>query len=152
MHVFEILGEPVRRRIVELLASGSAAAGELADVLVTEFRIGRSAVSHHLAILRREQFVVVWAEGSVRRYRLSWDALDRLDRAADELWEKWDRRYGWPYLPDPLASPPRSHRAGRRGERGRTRPNFEEPMTLEEGEAARLAVEPLAYVDEWTFD
>jgi len=146
MHVFEILGEPVRLRIVELLASGAHGAGELADVVGDEFRIGRSAVSHHLSILRRERFVVVWAEGPVRRYRLAWDALDRLDLAADELWEKWDRRYGWPYLPDPLATPPRSHRAGRKGRRGRT------PVTFEEQEDARLAVEPLARGEGWPFD
>ena len=35
MEAFDVLGDPVRRRILELLAGGEAPAGEVVDVLVT---------------------------------------------------------------------------------------------------------------------
>jgi DNA-binding transcriptional ArsR family regulator len=45
--VFDALGEPVRRRILELLADGPVAVGELAGRLP----VGRPAVSKHLRVL-----------------------------------------------------------------------------------------------------
>ena len=110
MHLFAVLGDPVRFRVVEILASGSHLAGELTDAVVGEFHISRSSVSHHLRILRDERVVAVEPDANERIYRLNWDALDRLDRVLIGLYEKWDRRHGWPYRTDPLASPPRRHR------------------------------------------
>jgi DNA-binding transcriptional ArsR family regulator len=45
--VFEALGEPVRRRILELLHEGPTSVGKLADRLP----VGRPAVSKHLRVL-----------------------------------------------------------------------------------------------------
>ena len=123
MHVFELLAEPVRLRIVEILATGEHTAGQLADVLSTEFGVSRAAVSRHLGILRREEFARVRIEGPVRVYRLDAQAIDRVHRAVDRLDELWNARYGWPYLADPLAAEavPGATRIRRgRGRRGRS--------------------------------
>jgi DNA-binding transcriptional ArsR family regulator len=114
VHLFAVLGDPVRFRAVEILASGTHLAGELTDALVGEFGVSRSTVSHHLRILRDDMVVAVEPDGNERLYRLRWNALDRIDRVLLELYEKWDRREGWPYSTDPLASPPRRHRLAER--------------------------------------
>jgi DNA-binding transcriptional ArsR family regulator len=135
MHLFAVLGEPVRFRIVELLASGSHRAGELSSVVISEFGISRAAVSHHLRILRDEGVVVVQADEAVRLYRLRWNFLDRVDRVLLDLYEKWDQRDGWPYVADPLRIPPRRHRLTERARR---------PV-----DSWKVQVEPLAPDDEW---
>lgn len=138
MHLFAVLGEPVRFRIVELLASGSHRAGELTDVVTREFGISRAAVSHHLRLLRDERVVDVSPDENARLYRLRWDALDRLDHILLDLYEKWDQRAGWPYLPDPLKPPARRHRLGERKRR---------PPTVH-----KASVEPLAPWDDEDLD
>jgi DNA-binding transcriptional ArsR family regulator len=85
VHPFELFAEPVRRRLVEVLASGEHTSGELADVIRPEFAVGRTAVSNHLRILRDAEFVDVREEGPSRIYRLMWNALDRLDREVEHL-------------------------------------------------------------------
>ena len=87
--------------------------------------VSRSAVSHQLRLLRDADFVEIREWGSERRYRLAWNAMDRVDAAVEGLWQIWENRVGWPYevlAPEP---PPRLHRAGRRGLRGRTRAEIE---------------------------
>ncbi|WP_246083364.1 hypothetical protein [Nonomuraea diastatica] len=37
MHAFDILGDPVRRRILELLADGEQTSGAITDVIRAEF-------------------------------------------------------------------------------------------------------------------
>lgn len=125
MHVFTLLGEPVRLRIVERLAKRGHYVFQLVEVLGAEFRISPSAVSHHLRVLRDEQFVEVRYDGRGRRYRLAWDALHRLDVVVEGLFVIFEDRVGWPY--DPFLPPPpaRLHRAGRKGLRGRTQHDVE---------------------------
>jgi len=125
MHVFELLADPTRRRIVELLAHQELSVTVIATRLGDEFPASRSAVSHHLRVLRDADFVEVDQSGNERRYRLAWDAMDRLDAAVEALWLIWEERVGWPYgvVRDP--PPRRLHRAGRRGLRGRTRADIE---------------------------
>jgi DNA-binding transcriptional ArsR family regulator len=116
MSVFELLAEPVRLRIVEVLATGEHTAGELAEVITTEFEVGRTAVSNHLRHLLDSRFAVVRTEGPTRVYRLDPGAMDRLDLAVDRLRELWEARYGWPYLNDSWAQ---AQMASRRRSRGR---------------------------------
>lgn len=53
MHAFDVLGDPVRRRIVELVAESDALpAGEIAARIGDEFGISQPAVLQHLRILR----------------------------------------------------------------------------------------------------
>ena len=70
MHALDILGDPVRRRIVELLADGEQAAGEVGRVVQAEFGISQPAVSQHLRVLRESGFATVRAAGTRRLYAL----------------------------------------------------------------------------------
>jgi DNA-binding transcriptional ArsR family regulator len=75
MHAFDILGDPVRRRILELLADGERAAGEVGAVVQAEFGISQPAVSQQLRVLRDNGFASVRAEGTRRLYAVEPDAL-----------------------------------------------------------------------------
>ncbi|HLU83010.1 MAG TPA: metalloregulator ArsR/SmtB family transcription factor [Trueperaceae bacterium] len=68
MHPFAVLGDPVRRRLVEVLATREHSAGELVALIGQEFAIGQSAVSQQLRVLKDEGFATVRAEGRRRIY------------------------------------------------------------------------------------
>jgi len=129
MHAFEIVAEPVRRRIIEVLAVGEHPVAELTDVIAAEFAVSRSAVSHHLRILRDHGAVTAEPDAldaRLRSYRLDPAFLARLDDAVAALFELWDHRYGTahgriPIGPVPPSRETRVHRAGRAGRRGRGR-------------------------------
>lgn len=70
MHAFDILGDPVRRRILELLAAGEMPAGGIVDAVTAEFGITQPAVSHQLRILRDAGFAEARADGRRRLYAL----------------------------------------------------------------------------------
>ena len=80
VHALEVLADPVRRRILELLAGGERPAGALADVVRDEFGISQPAVSQHLRVLRETGFATVRADGTRRLYRADPSRL----READE--------------------------------------------------------------------
>ncbi|RPF21741.1 ArsR/SmtB family transcription factor [Myceligenerans xiligouense] len=71
--VFEALGDPVRRRVLELLAAGEQPAGALVAALQTRVRISQPAVSQHLRVLRDAGLVRVRAEGTRRLYTVDDD-------------------------------------------------------------------------------
>jgi DNA-binding transcriptional ArsR family regulator len=98
MHAFDVLGDPVRRRILELLADGERAAGEVAAVVQDEFGITQPAVSQHLKVLRENGFARVRAEGTRRLYAVAPEPL----READQ-WLANFRRFWTPHL-DALAT------------------------------------------------
>ncbi len=79
MHALDILGDPVRRRILELLAGGERAAGELGAVVQDEFGISQPAVSQHLRVLRETGFARVRADGTRRLYAADPDRLREAD-------------------------------------------------------------------------
>lgn len=69
MHALDVLGDPVRRRILELLADdGERGAGEVGEIVQREFGISQPAVSQHLRVLREHGFATVRAEGRRRLY------------------------------------------------------------------------------------
>ena len=68
MHAFDVLGDPVRRRILELLATSEHASGEVVEVISGEFGITQAAVSQHLKVLRDSGFATVRIDGSRRVY------------------------------------------------------------------------------------
>lgn len=71
MHALDVLGDPVRRRLLELLADdGERGAGELGEIVQQEFGISQPAVSQHLRVLREHGFATVRAEGRRRLYAL----------------------------------------------------------------------------------
>lgn len=98
MHAFDVLGDPVRRRILELLADGEQAAGAVAAVVQAEFGITQPAVSQHLKVLRENGFASVRAQGTRRLYAVDPEPL----READ-LWLDHFRRFWTPHL-DALAT------------------------------------------------
>jgi DNA-binding transcriptional ArsR family regulator len=122
MHPFEIVAEPVRRRIVEVLAVGEHEVGILNDVIATEFSVSRSAVSHHLRILRDTKVVDVRGDGAQGRlYSLQVEFLEDLDEAVGALFRLHDHRYGALMRRAPLHPAPSSrtpHRLRGRGRRG----------------------------------
>jgi DNA-binding transcriptional ArsR family regulator len=125
MHEFELLADPTRRRIVELLAHQELSVVVLAARMGQDYPVSRSAVSHQLRVLRNADFVEVRVWGAERRYRPAWNAMDRLDAAVERLWVIWENRVGWPYEILMAEPPARLHRAGRRGLRGRIRVDVE---------------------------
>lgn len=79
MHAFDILGDPVRRRILELLADGEHSAGEIGAVAKEEFGISQPGTSRHLRVLRESGFVSVRAEGTRRLYAVDPAPLREVD-------------------------------------------------------------------------
>jgi DNA-binding transcriptional ArsR family regulator len=98
MHALDILGDPVRRRIVELLAGGERAAGEVGAVVQAEFGISQPAVSQHLRVLRESGFASVRADGVRRLYAVEPAPLREVD-----AWLEPYRRFWNPKL-DALAT------------------------------------------------
>ena len=68
MNAFDVLGDPVRRRILEHLADGERSAGSITEAIQSEFGISQPAVSQHLRVLRDSGFATVRAEGARRLY------------------------------------------------------------------------------------
>ncbi len=71
MYAFDVLGDPVRRRILELLADGEQTAGALATVIRAEFGISQPAVSQHLRVLRENGFLTVRLDGARHLYTVA---------------------------------------------------------------------------------
>jgi DNA-binding transcriptional ArsR family regulator len=69
--VFLALANPVRRRLLELLADGPLTAGELAGW----FELSRPAVAEHLQVLRRAELVRDEPGGRHRHYYLTTEPL-----------------------------------------------------------------------------
>ena len=79
MHAFDVLGDPVRRRILELLAGGEQPSGAISAVIQGEFGITQPAVSMHLKVLRDNGFATVRAEGARRLYAVDTGPLQEVD-------------------------------------------------------------------------
>src|SRR3954470_491879 len=92
MHAFDILGDPVRRRIVELLADGERSAGDLGAVVQDEFGISQPAVSQHLRVLRDNGFASVRAEGTRRLYAVEPEPLREGDGCSEPYRPCWSKR------------------------------------------------------------
>ena len=79
MHAFDVLGDPVRRRILELLREGEHTSGEVVAVIGAEFGITQAGVSQHLKVLRDSGFATVRPEGTRRLYALDPEPLQQVD-------------------------------------------------------------------------
>jgi DNA-binding transcriptional ArsR family regulator len=93
VHAFDVLGDPVRRRILELLADGELAAGAIGATIADEFAISQPAVSQHLKVLRDNGFTSVRPDGQRRMYAVDAHGL----RDAD-AWIGAFRRFWTPHL------------------------------------------------------
>jgi DNA-binding transcriptional ArsR family regulator len=92
IHAFDVLGDPVRRRILELLARGEQAAGTLVEAIQEEFGISQAAVSQHLKILRENGFANVRIDGARRVYSVSTAPLQQVDAWLDQFRGFWEQR------------------------------------------------------------
>jgi DNA-binding transcriptional ArsR family regulator len=79
VYAFEVLADPVRRRILELLAEGEQTSGALTDTIRAEFGISQPAVSQHLKVLRDSGFATVRADGTRRLYAVDLTGLSVVD-------------------------------------------------------------------------
>jgi DNA-binding transcriptional ArsR family regulator len=93
VHALDVLGDPVRRRILELLTEGELSAGEIGEVVRREFGISQPAVSQHLRVLRDSGFASVRPEGTRRLY-----ALDPAPLETAAAWFDPFRRFWQPHL------------------------------------------------------
>jgi DNA-binding transcriptional ArsR family regulator len=89
MHAFDVLGDPVRRRILELLATGEHSSGDIVVVVQREFGITQSAVSQQLRVLRDSGFASVRAEGARRIYAVQSGRLREVDDWLDKFRTTW---------------------------------------------------------------
>jgi DNA-binding transcriptional ArsR family regulator len=92
MHAFDVLGDPVRRRILELLADGERSSGAITAVVHAEFGISQPAVSQHLKVLRESGFASVRPEGTRRLYAVDATPLRELDDWMEHFRQFWDQR------------------------------------------------------------
>jgi DNA-binding transcriptional ArsR family regulator len=92
MFAFDVLGDPVRRRILELLGEDDHASGEIVAVISKEFGITQSAVSQHLRVLRDNGFATVRVDGARRIYSIDPRPLTQIDRWLDRFRRFWGPR------------------------------------------------------------
>lgn len=92
MHAFDVLGDPVRRRILDLLAEGELSSGAIAAVVREEYGITQPAVSQHLKVLRDSGFARVRPEGARRLYAVDALPFQELDAWLGHFRGFWEQR------------------------------------------------------------
>jgi len=85
---FEVLAEPNRRRILDLLRTHERPVGEL----VAALRVSQPAVSKHLRVLRDAGMVDVRVDAQRRVYRVRTEPLQELDEWLQPYRELWASR------------------------------------------------------------
>jgi DNA-binding transcriptional ArsR family regulator len=93
MQAFDVLGDPVRRLILELLADGERSAGEITSIVMDEFGISQPGVSQHLRVLRESGFTTVRPLGARRLYAVEPVHLKEVDVWLDRFRELWQESY-----------------------------------------------------------
>jgi DNA-binding transcriptional ArsR family regulator len=88
MHGFAVLGDPTRRRIVEMLAARELPAGEIAR----RFDMTAPAVSQHLKLLRDAGLIHVRRDAQRRIYALDPSGLAELDAWLARFRRFWSGR------------------------------------------------------------
>lgn len=88
--VFRALGDPTRRRILQLLKQRDRTAGELAE----SFPLAKSTLSGHFNVLRHAGLIVSERRGTTVRYSLNLSAFEEAMAAVLELFETRRRRKG----------------------------------------------------------
>lgn len=90
MHAFDVLGDPVRRRILELLVEDEQGSGALANIIQKEFSITQSAVSQHLKILRDSNFANSRKDGVRRIYSIEEKAFQETHLWLNRFRQLWE--------------------------------------------------------------
>jgi DNA-binding transcriptional ArsR family regulator len=89
VHAFDVLADPVRRRLLELLAEGERSSGDMTNIIQTEFGVTQSAVSQHLKVLRDNGFANVRIDGSRRIYAVNAEPMHDVDVWLDRFRAFW---------------------------------------------------------------
>jgi DNA-binding transcriptional ArsR family regulator len=92
LHAFDVLGDPVRRHILESLVDGERTSGELVELVERDFAVSQSGVSQHLKVLRENGFATVRSEGTRRVYSLDTTALRDVDAWLAQFRQFWEHR------------------------------------------------------------
>ena len=108
MNALAAIADPTRRELLELLAAGEIAAGDLAD----RFPVSRPAISRHLRVLREAGLVRDAVDGRRRVYTLVTAPLDALT----DFVERLRRPTGWQQHLDALETEVHRTRRERRRE------------------------------------
>jgi DNA-binding transcriptional ArsR family regulator len=82
---FDVLVEPSRREILELLRDGELPVGEIVDHL----NLSQPAVSKHLRVMKDAGFVQVRPEAQQRLYRICPEPLEQLDEWLEPYRKFW---------------------------------------------------------------
>src|SRR5215471_14288194 len=85
---FEVLAEPNRRRILDLLRVEERPVGELVEALA----VSQPAVSKHLRVLRQAGMVEVRADAQRRLYRVRTEPLRAIDEWLEPYRREWTAR------------------------------------------------------------
>jgi DNA-binding transcriptional ArsR family regulator len=88
----DVLGDPVRRRILELLADGELSSGAVVERIRDEFGISQPGVSQHLRVLRENGLATVRAEGTRRLYAVDAEGLREVDVWVGRFRRFWEQR------------------------------------------------------------
>ncbi|MFZ3080104.1 MAG: metalloregulator ArsR/SmtB family transcription factor [Bellilinea sp.] len=90
MDKFSALGDPNRRRIVELLANqGPLTATEISK----KFSVSPSAISQHLKILREADLIQMKKQAQKRIYEINPMTMREMENWAKRLTALWDQRF-----------------------------------------------------------
>ncbi len=88
--LFYALAEPTRRSIIELLASnGELSATDICD----NFDVSPPAISQHLKVLRKANFVRVEKRAQQRIYHINPDAMSEIEGWIQKTTERWNARF-----------------------------------------------------------
>lgn len=89
MSIYDVIVEPKRRRILDLLLQRPHLVGELVD----ELEISQPGVSKHLRILRRAGLVHVRQDAQRRWYELRTEPLEEIDVWLAPFRQSWAERF-----------------------------------------------------------
>jgi DNA-binding transcriptional ArsR family regulator len=92
MHIFDVLADPVRRRILEILGQGEMASGDVVKAIGGEFGITQAAVSQHLKVLRDAGFAKVRPVAQRRLYSVDPAGLQAVDEWVAQFRGFWEPR------------------------------------------------------------
>ena len=88
--LFNALAEPTRRSIIELLATkGQLSATDICD----NFDVSPPAISQHLKVLRKANFVRVEKRAQQRIYQINRGAMSELEDWVQKMTRRYDARY-----------------------------------------------------------
>jgi DNA-binding transcriptional ArsR family regulator len=79
----DAIGDPTRRRVLELLRDGPRAVGEIAE----DLPVSRPAVSQHLAVLKEAGLVTDRRDGRRNVYRIDPNGLTTLRTYLESMWD-----------------------------------------------------------------